>query len=89
MNLSDDDSRLVFARAAPSDAPNIAAMTPETATLDAALSREAALDYRAPTGRYWEMAEQFDPAALRAVDALWMDAFAAASGTVRPDQRVA
>ena len=40
----------------------------------AALAQEAALGYLVPSGRYWEEADRFDAAALRAVDALWLQA---------------
>jgi hypothetical protein len=42
----------------------------------AALAREADLGYAVPSGRYWEDTARFDPAALRAVDALWLGAAA-------------
>jgi hypothetical protein len=32
------------------------------------------LDYVVPSGRYWEEAGRFDPAALDRVDALWRKA---------------
>ncbi len=43
----------------------------DAATAEAALAEEARLDYRTPTGRYWEEAHRFDPAALDRIDALW------------------
>lgn len=39
-----------------------------------ALALEAELDYRVPSGRYWEESERFDPAALDRLDALWLQA---------------
>jgi hypothetical protein len=44
------------------------------ALAEAARAAEARLGYEAPDGRYWRVMERFDPAALRAVDALWLDA---------------
>ena len=41
-----------------------------------ALTAEKNLGYLVPSGRYWEEAERFDPAALREVDALWLAAVA-------------
>jgi hypothetical protein len=40
----------------------------------AALAREAQLGYFVPSGRYWEDVTRFDPAALDALDALWLAA---------------
>jgi hypothetical protein len=38
------------------------------------LEQEKQLAYYVPSGRYWEEAQNFDPAALRAIDGLWMAA---------------
>ena len=32
------------------------------------------IGYAAPDGRYWKLFDRIDPAALRAVDALWLAA---------------
>ena len=41
---------------------------------DAALRREEELGYMAVSGRYWEELDRFDPAELRKLDALWLEA---------------
>lgn len=92
VNLSQGPSRLVFPRARPEALADVTAVVPEPTSLHAALSREAALDYRVPSGRYWEAETQFDAAALRGVDALWQTAYAAAAGpisiTTPPDDAI-
>ncbi len=72
VNLSADSSRLVFPR-------NEKALVPEEASLRAALAREAELGYMVPSGRYWEVQQSFDAAALRDLDGLWLAAYAAAT----------
>ena len=42
----------------------------------AALAQEADLGYIVPSGRYWEEVDRFDPAALRALDDMWLQAAA-------------
>lgn len=37
-------------------------------------AREAALGYDVPSGKYWKEAGRFDPATLRRIDDLWLDA---------------
>jgi hypothetical protein len=74
VNLSTGPSRLIFPRATPA---TLAHATPPAFDADAAakaLQAEAALGYDTPDGRYWEQLSRFDPAALRAVDALWLAA---------------
>ncbi|MEO1733561.1 MAG: hypothetical protein AAFR45_08040 [Pseudomonadota bacterium] len=72
VNLSQDDSRLVFPRAR-FDAPR--AQTPAV-TLNhpayrAALRMEAELGYMVPSGRYWESKMSFDLKKIDALDMLW------------------
>ncbi|MBD3765615.1 MAG: hypothetical protein IE927_13015, partial [Rhodobacterales bacterium] len=43
-------------------------------------AEETRLGYLCPSGRYWEEPGRYDPAALRAVDALWLRAAAPARG---------
>jgi hypothetical protein len=84
VNLSQDPSRLVFPRA---DKATLAATQPlraDQASLQAALMQEATLGYLVPSGRYWEVEDQFDASALRGVDALWMAAYQAADLQPRP-----
>ena len=42
--------------------------------LEDILAREVELGYLVPSGRYWEAAEQFDPAELDRLDRLWLQA---------------
>jgi len=72
VNLSGGESRLLFPRAAPGEAPAPAPF--DAARAEAALAREAALGYLAEDGRYWERAGAFDPAELGALDAMWRSA---------------
>ncbi|WP_298356678.1 hypothetical protein [uncultured Litoreibacter sp.] len=79
VNLSQDDSRLVFPRG---DAFTLGDKAPrrfDDAAVRAALQREETLGYLAPSGRYWEALDRFDPAALADLDALWL----AAAGSSR------
>jgi len=73
VNLSDQPSRLVFPRVTLAGVQ--ASPLPYDANLaDKALQHEAALGYFVPSGRYWEEAGRFDPAELRALDAMWLAA---------------
>ncbi|SEM97460.1 hypothetical protein SAMN04488003_10776 [Loktanella fryxellensis] len=71
VNLSADDSRLVFPRATPDTLPTTGA-TPDAARMAAAQAEEARLAYYVPSGKYWKEEARFDPAAIDALDALWL-----------------
>ncbi len=85
-NLSDQrTSRLVFSRVgladlemwSPQDSDRLRAeiLTGRTRALAArARSTEEALGYQTPTGKYWKQFDRIDPAALRRIDAMWLDA---------------
>jgi hypothetical protein len=74
VNLSFGPSRLVFPSIARTDVAR-ARPLPFCPDLAAeALATEAALDYHVPSGRYWEEADRFDPAAIDRLDALWLRA---------------
>ena len=74
VNLSQGPTRLVFPRATRAQVAS-ARPCPFDATAAAeAQAREAELGYYVPSGRYWEAAAEFDPAALAALDAVWMRA---------------
>lgn len=70
LNLSNDQSHLVFARATPDD------LTPRRelngAAIDRALDLEAAADYKVPSGKYWKEESRFDADIIDAIDAAWM-----------------
>lgn len=86
VNLSDlPASRLALPRLASAALPRwtavdsrracAALLTGEArARIAGARAEEARLGYAAPDGRYWKLLDRFDPAALRAVDALWLAA---------------
>jgi len=73
VNLSVGKTRLALPRADRRDLPTLPIdYDQHTATL--ADRQEAALGYYSPTGRYWEELDRFDPAALAALDDLWLRA---------------
>lgn len=72
VNLSSEDSRLVFPRALLHELPYLSA--PEVPPLSAPLAREAELNYLVPSGRYWKEEARFDPAEIDALDRMWLDA---------------
>ena len=69
-------SRLVFPRLGHAAFAGGKAPAPENfgAAVAELRAAETALGYDVPTGRYWKEADRFDPAALRRIDALWLDA---------------
>ncbi|NNK79220.1 MAG: hypothetical protein HKP40_10955 [Litoreibacter sp.] len=76
VNLSSDKSRLVYPR---SRVNELAHMVPAPDYYDndiagLARQRETELGYMVPSGRYWEHEDEFDAAALRGIDALWLKA---------------
>lgn len=72
VNLSTEPSRLLFPRAAPQQIRQAVPYPVNQDIAQAALDREAALGYFVPSGRYWEEADRFDPAALAILDKLWL-----------------
>ena len=74
VNLSTDESRLVFPRATPRDATHKLPQTFDSEKVSQAQTMEAELGYFVASGRYWEEAERFDAAALRRLDTLWLEA---------------
>ena len=36
---------------------------------------EAALDYDAPSGRYWKIAHKIDPSKIAEIDQMWLQAY--------------
>jgi hypothetical protein len=73
VNLSTQDSRLVFPRATPETVRGLGAAA--SIDLSALAKREAELDYFVPSGRYWDELNRFDAKALAELDSLWLDAF--------------
>lgn len=74
VNLSNGPSRLIFPRVARTAAARARPLAYCADTAAAALAREAELGYQVASGRYWEELHRFDPAALDALDALWLAA---------------
>ena len=72
-DLSTGHSELVFQRASPQNLPAYPA--PFNAAIAAQADvEEARLGYYVPSGKYWKVADRFDPAAIDALDALWLAA---------------
>lgn len=76
VNLSTGPSRLLFPRADRASAARARPLRFNRGLVSAAKAREAALGYVVPSGRYWEELSRFDPAALAALDTMWLDAVA-------------
>lgn len=72
VNLSQDPSRLVFPRADLAELRDIGLQEFNTRAIDAARRAEESLGYFVPSGRYWEEAARFDPAAVDRIDNLWL-----------------
>ncbi len=72
VNLSTDESRLVFPRATPGDAPQAKPAAYDAQTVKDALAEETRLGYYVPSGKYWKEEDRFDTAAIDALDALWL-----------------
>lgn len=71
VNLSDGPSRLLFPRATQARLSQVAPAPFDRAQAEAALAQEVRLNYLVPSGRYWEEAHRFDPAAIDRLDAMW------------------
>lgn len=76
VNLSNGPSRLMFPRADQAGAARAKPLRFNRGLVSAAMAREAALNYVVPSGRYWDELDRFDPAALAALDTMWLDAVA-------------
>jgi len=74
VNLSKDESRLLLPRADPSDIPDVCPAPYDPDLADQALKEEARLGYHVPSGKYWKEEDRFDPAAIDALDDLWLRA---------------
>lgn len=74
VNLSQDPSRLVFPRSTAAQAASARPLAYDQAAYRDALAQEAALGYYVPSGKYWKEEDRFDPAAIDALDQLWLRA---------------
>lgn len=70
VNLSHDQSRLVFARATPDNLSVDVALN--EAAIDHALRLEAEAGYMVPSGKYWKEEDRFDVDVIDAIDAAWL-----------------
>jgi hypothetical protein len=74
VNISEDESRLVFPRARLEALTEMNPVEFDQDTFEAIKARENALGYYVDSGRYWECVDRFDAEALAEIDALWLDA---------------
>lgn len=74
VNLSHGPSRLVFPRLSREGVRACRPARFDATATRRALEQEARLGYFVPSGRYWEVADSFDPARIDALDALWLQA---------------
>lgn len=70
VNLSDQPSRLVFARGTPQDLT--ARARPVEAAIDQALGLEAQAGYMVESGKYWKEEDRFDVDIIDRIDAAWL-----------------
>ena len=84
VNLSRQNSRLVFPRAAQASLAMAVADPGDDSAVEDALEAERALGAFVASGRYWEEMETLDPKALASIDALWLDAAARETRESRP-----
>ena len=77
VNLSTDESRLVFPRRTATTAADAHPVTLNQDIVRAALAEETRLGYYVPSGKYWKEEARFDTAAIDALDALWLKAIPA------------
>lgn len=74
VNLSHGPTRLLFPRQRLATLPDARPDSFDKCTAQKALGLERMLRYHTPSGRYWEELDRFDPAQLRRLDALWLQA---------------
>jgi hypothetical protein len=74
VNLSVDDSQLVFPRAGVNALSSQRPVTPDPDGLAEARSLEKQAAYMVPSGRYWEQKYRFDPLVIDRIDAAWLTA---------------
>ena len=80
VNLSGNETRLIFPRAAPGELADLGKkpVNLDLAAINHAEAREVELAYSVPSGRYWEVQSAFDATALSGLDRLWLRAYRAA-----------
>ncbi len=72
VNLSTDESRLVFPRRTQDTVAQAKPVILDQGAIDTALAEETRLDYYVPSGKYWKEETRFDVSAIDALDALWL-----------------
>jgi len=72
VNLSADESRLVFPRANTETVTTARPLAFDTPTIKTALAEETRLGYYVPSGKYWKEEARFDTDAIDALDQLWL-----------------
>ncbi len=82
VNLSRSPSRLVSPRALAAELRRMP--PPATVPRGRADEEETKLNYFVASGRYWETPEAYDPAALRRIDLLWLQAWRSRPRLSRP-----
>lgn len=83
VNLSRDDSRLIFERSVPAALGSVTPARYDASRAQAARAREADLGYFVPSGRYWTEQDRFDASKLREIDHLWLEAALAPANALR------
>ena len=74
VNISEDESRLVFPRAHFEALTEMNPVEFDQDAFEGIKAREHAIGYFVDSGRYWECVDRFDAEALAEIDALWLDA---------------
>ena len=72
VNLSSDESRLVFPRSALEQASRSTPQDYREVLVNAAEKEEERLGYYVPSGKYWKEEDRFDVAAIDALDDIWL-----------------
>jgi hypothetical protein len=75
INLSRDQSELLFPRANPKTLPGCRPVTPDKRVVSHLLDAERVLGYFVPSGRYWEQMHLFEQDRLAELDAGWRAAW--------------
>ena len=74
VNLSNaPTSRLIYPRAVHSSLNSVRPIRFQSSLIERALRAEARANYMVPNGRYWKVADQFDPKVIDKIDQLWLD----------------
>jgi len=70
VNLSTQESRLIFPRADIENTNVRSSLKPQA--IEKALQMEAEANYFVPSGKYWKEEERFDPGIIDKIDAAWL-----------------